>query len=156
MKTVTLLLPLLLLALSAAAQAQSCSVTASPVAFGSYNPNTATPIDTTGTVTITCRALIAIGVSYTLSLTAGSGGSFTARSMAGPGTLPLLYQIYTDAARSQIWGDGTGGSIDIADGYPLQIALPVVRNYTMYARLPARQLPAAGVFNDSLMVTITY
>ncbi|HUZ63669.1 MAG TPA: spore coat U domain-containing protein [Acetobacteraceae bacterium] len=147
---------LMLVAGTAAARAQTCTAAASAVAFGVYDPGTGAPTDTTGTVTVTCSALISLLVSYTITLTTGGGGSFAARSMAGPLAPRLAYQIYADAARTRIWGDGTGGTSTVTDGYLLQLLGPVVRQYTMYARIPAGQLVSAGTFGDTVTVVVTY
>jgi spore coat protein U-like protein len=146
----------MLLAGASPAGAQSCAVATTGLVFGVYNTGTATPNDTTGSVTVTCVALSSTAVSYTIAFSPGAGGSVAARAMTAAGVPPLAYQIYTDIARSRIWGDGTGGSFNVGDGYTLPAILPVVRQYPSYGRMPARQLVSPGIFGDSVSVMITY
>jgi spore coat protein U-like protein len=138
------------------AEALTCTATATGLAFGVYSANTAMPTDTTGTVTVTCNSLIALLVSYSIALTTGGSGSFAGRTMAGSVAPRLGYQIYTDAARTRIWGDGTGGTVTVADSYLLSVIVPVVRPYTYYGRIPAHQIVGPGIFGDTVTVLITY
>jgi spore coat protein U-like protein len=146
----------MLLARASPARAQACAVAATGLGFGVYNTGTATPNDTTGTVTVTCSSLSSIAVSYTIALSPGPGGSVAARSMTAAGVSPLAYQIYTDTMRTRIWGDGTAGSFNVGDAYTLPAILPVIRQYTGYGRMPARQLVSPGIFGDTVSVMITY
>jgi spore coat protein U-like protein len=145
----------LLVALSAApAGGQTCTAAATANAFGTYNPFSVSPVNSTATVTVTCQALIPVIVSYTIQLSTGTGGSFAARSMAGPSS-HLLYQLYRDAARTQIWGDGTSSTFTVADGY-LVTVVPVMRNYTAFSQLLALQQVAPGSYTDTVTVLVTY
>lgn len=130
----------------AAARADSCNVTVKPVNFGTYAPLSASARDITGTVTLTCSSHAGGAV---VSLNAGmrGGGSFTTRAMSN-GMSRLSYQLYADAARSRIWGDGTGGSVTMAAGQ----SSPV----TIYGRIPARQPVSAGAYGDTVLVTILF
>lgn len=146
-----------LLAAAQSAEAQTCTATSTGLAFGSYDTTLAAPTDSTGTITVTCSAVIALFVSYTLSLSVGSGSSYGARWMVGPLSSHLGYQIYNDTGRSKIWGDGTASTFTVTDGYALSIIAPVVRPYIAYARIPARQTAlAAGAFSDAVTITVSY
>ncbi|MBR0650383.1 spore coat protein U domain-containing protein [Roseomonas terrae] len=135
-----------LMALPVAARAQ-CSVTAVPVTFATYQPFAATSLDSTGSITLSC--LLAIG-NYTVTLGPG-GGSVAARRMANGPTL-LSYQLYTTAARTTIWGDGTGGTVTV----PGSCLLACVRTLTIYGRVPARQVVRPGAYLDTILVTMSY
>ena len=52
----------------------------------------------------------------------------------------LSYNIYTDAARANVWGDGTGGTVTIASSTGTGAA----QNVTVYGRVPTGQTGAAG------------
>jgi spore coat protein U-like protein len=140
----------------AAAFAQTCSVTATAVAFAIYNPNSSSPTDTTGTVSVSCSSSAPLLVSYSIALSAGGGGSVATRSMSGGTSTRLSYQIYADLLRTQIWGDGSSGSATVSDGYPLLSATPVTRQYTAFARAPARQVLQPSNYSDFVMVLLTY
>jgi spore coat protein U-like protein len=150
------LLLLVLMALIRPACAQSCTTSSTGFVFGAYQPLTGSPSLSTGTVTVNCNpALISILVSYTISLGPGSGGSFASRSMSGAGGV-LGYQLYRDALRTQIWGDGTAGTTTVTDGYLLGLILPVLRNYTVYGRIPGGLPVGIGAYSDTVLIVVSY
>jgi len=74
------------------------------------------------------------------------------------GTNTLSYNLYFDAAFTQIRGDGTGGSQ--VGGGTLTLT-PSSRTQsvpasTIYGRIPAGQDVAAGNYSDTIIVTVTY
>ena len=129
----------------------SCSVSATPVAFGTYTPVQPSALTSSGTISVSCN--VANGRNpVTIALSTGSGGSFSPRSMAS-GLNTLSYNLYLDAAYSQIWGDGTGGSLTDNDtvnpGHPNISA-------TVYGQIPPLLDPAAGSYSDTITVTVSY
>ena len=150
-----LVLALLLCLIIGRAWGQSCSASATGVAFGTYQPLTGPALNTTGTVTITCEAVVSILVSYTIELSIGGGSSFAARSMSGPSPR-LHYQLYRDSADTQIWGDGTAGTYTVIDGYLLSVLVPVTKNYTVYGVVPAGESASVGSYTDTVIVTLAY
>ena len=79
-------LGLLLLSMAAwPAVAQTCSVSASPIAFGTYNPQAGAPNDSSGQVSVTCQAFLSLLLSYEIRLSAGNSGNFGARQMSAAG-----------------------------------------------------------------------
>lgn len=146
----------LLLLVAAPLQAQQvCSSASNPVAFGLYDPQSSAHLDNTGSITVTCQATVSLLIGYSVKLSAGSSGAYSQRKMLS-GTNSLNYQVYTDAARTSIWGDGSSSTGFIADGYLLQVLTPVVRTYTVYGRVPGSQNVKAGSYLDTLTVLITY
>lgn len=134
--------------------AVSCGVSTTGVAFGSYDPILGQNRDTSGTISVSCTGNSGDAVSYSLLLSAGDG-TFSSRAMAGS-AVPLQYNLYTDIARSQVWGDGTGGTIVISDSYSISTS-PTVRNYTVYGRIPAGETGiTAAAYNDSILITLNY
>lgn len=135
----------------------SCSASAVPTLFGSYNPLSASANDSTGSVTVTCGInAIAILQSYTVALSTGSSGSYAPRRLhAGAST--LQYQLYRDAGRTSVWGDGSGGTAIVSGGFLLSVLVPVSATHTVYGRLPGLQTTAtAGSYTDTITVTVTY
>jgi spore coat protein U-like protein len=139
---------------SARAHAQilfgTCTASATGVTFGTYNLLSATPLDSTGTVTVNCGGALVLGnTTVTVSLSAGQSGSFTPRKL-GTG---FTYNLYQDAAHSEVWGDGTGGSTQysgtISNGKSSFTA-------TVYGQIPALQNPSPGAFTDQITVTVNY
>lgn len=149
-------LALAALPVPASALLVTCTTSATGVAFGTYAPFNGTPLDSTGTVTVTCTpTLVGLLVSYSIALSAGSSGSYASRTMLS-GTSPMNYQLYTDASRSTVWGDGSGGTAVVSDSYTIALLFPVTRNYTVYGRVPALQAVGPGTYSDSIVVTVTY
>jgi spore coat protein U-like protein len=121
----------------------ACSVSAAGVAFGPYDPFSVTSLDSTGNVAVTCSP----AAPYTIALSAGYGAQ-TGREMRN-GAHALAYNLFTDATRSAVWGDGTGLTSTVsgsgtAGGHPI------------YGRIPARQNVAAGTYSDIIIVTISF
>ena len=134
-----------------------CTVTALPVAFGIYNPLSVPPNLSTGSVTVICLpVLVPVGESYTVGLSTGGSSSFAARRLVA-GANMLQYQLYADAPRSTVWGDGSVGSSTVAGSFSLSVLMPVSATHIVYARMPAHQSSAAaGAYSDTIMVTVTY
>ncbi|AHK21479.1 Csu type fimbrial protein [Yersinia similis] len=129
--------------------------------FGSINFGNITSLATAtnatselnaGTITIQCNG----NPSVTLAL--NSGANMTGNISAGRRLLNsstgeyLLYQIYQNNPRTLIWGDGSnGGTTQVisTDGTLQQVIL--------YAQLFASNTqPTAGVYTDTLLVTVSY
>lgn len=144
------------------AQAQSCTAVATPLVFGSYSSPGGARLDSSAAVQVSCTPaylLLACNVSYTVSLSAGAVGSPGARQMAG-GSGRLGYELYRDAARSVPWGDGGGSGAAVAGSIATSllglVCAPGARNHTVYGRIPANQNVPAGVYQDQVVLTITY
>ena len=74
-----------------------------------YNVFTTTPEDSTGTITYRCNSAAA---NISIALSDGSSSTSSPRTMR-KGTEVLNYDLYQNAARTNIWGDGTGGTSDL-------------------------------------------
>lgn len=131
----------------------SCTVTATGVSFGTYNPVAAAANDATGSVRVRCTLLLALAGSYTIDLSAGSSGSYAGRTLRN-GANSLGYNLYTTAARNQVWGNNTGGSVNVTRSFTA--LLVVDQTTTVYGRIPAAQNVPAGTYNDTIIVTVTY
>ena len=114
------------------------------------------PLSSTGTVSVTCSALLAgLNVSYVISLNQGNGGSFSPRAMTN-GSHQLNYNLYTDTLHTLIWGDESGGTNTVSDSYSLSI-ISMTKNYTAYALLPALQRTTVpGSYSDTITATVTF
>ena len=139
---------LLLLLWTGRVEAAHCTISTTSVSFGSYDVFASTPTDTTGTVSFTCTG----NADVTITLTKGSSSTFNPRTLSG-GTDTLNYNLYKDAARTSIWGDGTGSSSTYT-----QVGVPnsTAQNLTIYGRIPAAQDVRAGTYTDSVTVNIDF
>lgn len=138
-----------------AARAQTCTVATTGLAFGIYSPFAPTASSITGTVTVTCQALVSLLLAYSIQIGAGSGASFNARVMSA-GSGQLSYQLYTNSSRSVVWGDGSGGTGVVSDSYLLTLGSIPSRSYTIYGAVPARQMVPPGAYADTAMLLIVY
>ena len=125
--------------------ATTCTVSATTVAFGTVQFTT---VNSTGTVTINCNANDA---SIAVALSTGGNGSYSPRKMSS-GTNKLQYNLYKDSAHTQIWGNGTSGTVTNTGSAVASVAL----KFTVYGQVPAQALPAPGSYTDSITVTLTY
>lgn len=136
----------------------SCSVSVTGVAFGVYNPLSAAPASSTGSILVNCTLLsgAAVNDAISVTLTTGSSGSYAARSMTS-GSSTLNYNIYFSPAYQQIWGNGTGGSYYGVATLPLSPAAPTgVATGTFYGQIPAQQDVTPGSYSDTIVVTVNY
>ena len=130
----------------------ACSVTATNVSFGAYNPLSVTGLTSTGSVTATC--LNVLPTPITIALSTGSSGSYAARRLQS-GANTLTYNLYLNAAETQIWGDGTGGSV-IANATITPIIGTGSVTVTAYGLMPAAQDVSPGAYADTITVTVSY
>lgn len=129
---------------------KSCELATSPVNFGSFQPASTGEVDAAGAVNVTCTKT----TPYTISMgTGANSSSFAARSMAGGGTNTdkLNYNLFTDPARTSVWGDGTASTSTIPGvGSGTSVNLPV------YGRLSKSQFVTPDNYLDTVTVTVTY
>ncbi len=134
----------------------SCSVSTTNVAFGTINPLSAANTDSTGSVRVTCGGVAGLLIPYRVDIGTG-GGSYAARRM-NSGANTLAYNVYTDTNRTQIWGNGTGGTQYVSNSILLDLlGLSPAQINWVYGRLPGSQTTALpGVYSDTIAVTLTY
>ena len=137
-----------------------CIVSSAGVSFSIYDPLDATPKDSTGTVDVTCTYTGggASQIAYSVRLSTGSSGTYTVRRM-NAGSMRLDYNLYSDARRTSVWGDGLGGTTRVTGGFTVG---PGVGNgqrqasSIIYGRMPARQDALDGTFADTIVVTLEF
>jgi spore coat protein U-like protein len=146
---------------ASAAFSASCTVSAPTLNFSSYDPLSFTANDSSTNIVVTCSRTVTTGtenVSYSLSLSAGTG-TFSARTMLR-GATPLIYNLYTTALRdaASVWGDGTGGSITLSASLrPLNASFSTrTANHALYGRIAPRQDVPVGAYAASVVLTINY
>lgn len=138
------------LMMASGAGAAVCQVSATVVSFGSFSPLTLDLVDSTGNITVNCTDV----AGYSITLSAGNG-SYSQRSLLSGGHA-LDYNLYRDAARQQVWGDGISGG-----SYAVTLSSPVNGQnhvHTVYGRLPltaARGAPV-GTYTDTIAIVIDY
>ena len=149
-----------LLLLPTLAVAADCSASATGVSFGIYDAAATLPDDSTGSLTVSCTYTGGgvRDVSYVVTLFSANSSSPATRWLA-TGSSRLYYNLYRNAARTEIWGDGTGGSYVVSGSVKPG---PGVGNetrtttYTVYGRVPERQDADAGSYADTVVITLTF
>jgi spore coat protein U-like protein len=129
---------------------KNCTITTAPVSFGPYDTvaaNAAAPLDGIGTITVTCTK----GAAAKVGLNTGSNAQGTTRRMSQGAAAFLNYEIYQDAARITVWGNGANDSLAI-------VAAPNrnPRNFTVYGRVPQAQDATVGTYADTVVATVNF
>lgn len=105
-----------------------------------------TNIGSTTDISVKCTT----DASYTIGLTAASGGTGS-RTMSGPGSTSIGYEMYSNAGHTSVWGDtiGTDTVADTGNGS--------TQTKTVYGLVPSIPGTAtAGSYSDTVTVTVTY
>lgn len=127
----------------------SCTISATAVSFGNYDVFNASSLDSTGLITYRCNAAAA---NITIALSTGASSSYSPRQMF-KGAEVLGYNLYRNAARTTIWGDGTGGTSVYFRANPPNNSNV---NLTVFGRVPAGQDVSAGTFSDTVTAVINF
>lgn len=148
-----LVLALLVFLVPARVAECACNVAVTGVNFGPYDAAAALPRDSTGSVTVSCDQNPPLDLTITIG-PSGTTGAYQPRSMRSTiGTDRLNYNLYTDASRNVVWGDGTAGTTAVI---VRRVNRNRVQTATIYARTPPGQDVPPGVYADTLVVTILY
>jgi spore coat protein U-like protein len=141
----------LLCASNSAAAAMSCTiVNTSGVSFGNYDTQRTAPLDSTGMISFRCSQ-VAGADSVMIQLGRGDAGVFLPRAMLVR-SHRLEYNLYLDAARTRVWGDGTGGT----SAYVARPDEGVTTSVPIYGRIPPRQNVKPETYTDTIVVTLLY
>ncbi len=124
----------------------SCAVSATDLDFGTTGLlNTA--VDAANTISVRCTS----GVEYQIGLSGGdAGASDPAQRKMSNGPHEVRYGIYSNAARTQGWGDVLNDNTVSALGNGSW------QNHTAYGRVPPQPTPPPGTYADTIVVTVTY
>lgn len=133
-----------------AQSASVCSVSVPNISFGSYD--TVSAVSTVQHVTLTCSSP---GADKGLISYSVGSGTYASRSLSSGTTADILqYNLYDDAAHTQVLGDGLSGTVlqqfKIL-GNAFSASLPI------FAYLPGGQNVAPGIYTSApITVTVTY
>jgi spore coat protein U-like protein len=124
---------------------KSCSISATNLNFADYNQ---VQLDGQSQIHLTCTD----GTPWNVGLDGGSfpGALTSRRSMSGPGPSQLDYQLYSDPARTVVWGNNVGSDTvpGTANGFP--------QTLNVYGRIPAGQRVRNGGYVDTITATVTF
>jgi spore coat protein U-like protein len=138
----------LALMLAAAGPAHAaCTISTTAVSFGGYDVFSPTPLDAQGQISVTCSLILS---GFTVRLDRGGAPSFSPRQLK-QGTEPLNYNLYLDATRTIIWGDGTAGTQAFT-----AIVLAQTFLLPVYGRIPANQNVTVGLYTNTVVATVSF
>ena len=127
-------------------QAQCLINSTSTLDFGTQGVLSAN-VDQTSTVAVQCTNT----TPYNIGLNAGTGtGATVATRKLTSGGATINYMLYSDSARTTVWGNTIGTDTVAATG------TGAAANFTVYGRIPAQSTPAPGSYTDTITVTVTY
>lgn len=139
----------LLLAAARADAAPTCQIAnATPMTFGTYHAGQAGPLDSVGEIDVTCAGAASIQVI----LGRGISGRESPRELTGGG-VSIAYNLFLDAARTTIWGDGAEGTQTFMGAVMAAqtLRLPV------FGRIFALQAGAPrGTYTDRIVVSVIF
>lgn len=124
----------------------TCTVAASNLNFGTpAGLLSSSAHDGTSAITVKCLN----GTAYKVALNYGQHSIGNVRRMQG-GSSFVQYEIYRNAGRTQRWGNALG--VDTVNGS----GSGNNQSIDVYGRVPPQTTPAAGTYNDTITVTVTY
>lgn len=128
---------------------RSCDIDTSPLAFGAYDPvvqHASQPLDSAASVTLSCTK----GTSATIGLSAGQHASGTVRNMWN-GNTALQYELFSDAGRTQPWGDGGSNQVETGEA-----PSDAPRTFVVFGRIPGGQDIPIGTYTDAVVATVVF
>jgi len=129
--------------------ANNCVISANPLALGDFDGTN--NLAATSTVAVRCTN----GTAYDVDLSSGSSANFAARTMSN-GTDTLVYNLYTSTTYTNIWGDGSTGTVRVSG---VGAGFAADTNLTVAGRLLASANTGpvgAGTYSDTIIASITY
>lgn len=130
--------------------ATSASITMQmPIDFGTYNPLSPMPLDTTARLKLSCSGG---PISYTIKL--GEGASHDASRQMTNGRNYLRYYLYADPSRTQVLGNDTQATYSINNSKNCERGKTI--DHIIYARVPALQHISPGEYQDTVSITLLY
>jgi len=133
-----------------------CTISSTNIAFGNYDPTSASAVTAQGGVTAKCTKgdSVSVALNQGANPAAGSTAAVPARQMINGANL-LPYHIYIAASPSTTeWGTGTVGTNEP----PAQTSTSVntALTFTTYGSLPAGTDVPAGAYSDTVTATVTF
>jgi spore coat protein U-like protein len=119
----------------------------SDVNFGTTGLISVAGISATGTINVQCT----LATPYNIGLDAGlgSGATEAQRKMTLAGAT-VIYSLYQDPTHLVVWGNTVGSTTLTGLGTGISVPIPV------YGFVPSQVTPAAGVYTDTVIVTVTF
>ncbi|HKM36029.1 MAG TPA: spore coat U domain-containing protein [Thiopseudomonas sp.] len=102
-------------------------------------------VNATSDMQVTCTT----GAAYSIALSGGGSGDINARVMT-LGTDEVEYQLYQEAGRTTVWGE------TIPTDTVASVGTGTEQDFTVYGQVPVQATPPAGIYTDTVTVTVDY
>ena len=127
-----------------------CSIdSVTPVALGTYDPESANAATSTGQLRFTCKPAnqtVTVQVTIGASAVTGSIGDRAMRELGGGDQ--LHYNLFQDQRGAILWGDGVNG------GVPAFVTGSKTFSVEIYGIARPLQQVSQGIYADALRITI--
>lgn len=129
------------------AEAQTCTFSATDIVMDQVDVLGTTPTLGVGAINVSCTAFLGLLSSISISIHLGDGSGGLAgnlrRMTSAQTSTGLAYELYSDAARTQVFGGtfGTHGGtpVTLTGGSILQLLTTTGASVPVYARIPGGQ-----------------
>ena len=128
----------------------TCTISGALLNFGNYDPNAATPLNGSTTLTLTCTK----STGYSVALTSANGATFGMKNT----TNTLNYALYSDSARTIVW-DGThpvAGTAPNRSPITLNVYGQIAINQDVPTGTPSGGVSPALTYTDTVTATVTF
>lgn len=129
---------------------KNCLISAGNLSLGTFTGDN--DLAATSGITVKCTS----GTTYDVNLSAGNSGSYASRTLSN-GTDTLVYNLYTDAGYTTVWGDGSTGGTGRLGG--TGAGMGTEQTLVVRGRLLASQNAGpvgVGTYTDTIIATIVY
>lgn len=140
----------LVLSFAAPFAAAACFVSAGSMNFGAYDVFDVQPRDSMLVLTLSCQEARPRDLRVSIGPSANSGGIAVRQMKWSGGADRLAYNLFSDASRSQVWGDGTAA----APVYVPGVNRNAPQQLIIYGRIAAGQDVSIGSYTDAITVTV--
>lgn len=155
LNTILLLAVILAFIIRPSPAISDCTISATSIAFGRYDIFSNSPLDSVGTISLSCTSDV-VKANMTMGASSASGTINPRKMKRSAGSDYLEYNIFVDVTRTAIFGDGTGGTTIIELRRPTGKPAPWTQYTNIYGRIPPGQDVFVGSYSDSLTVTINW
>jgi spore coat protein U-like protein len=129
----------------------SCILIGNTLNFGQYNPTSVTDTQMSVVINVTCTKDHPYNVALGQGLNVGEGSSDDTpkRRLKLDETNYLNYELYSDSFGGTLWGNSITSDISSVGNGQSQ-------PFTVYGQITKNQIAKAGIYNDKVVITVTY
>jgi len=131
--------------------AVTCSVSGGPLSFGALvTVGELAAANASAQIELSCAPVAGVGgtIHYTIALLAGGTLNHGSTSMG--------YRLYSDVARTNSWGDGSGGTSVITGTVTVPNTGPATARHGVYGEAEPNRGLVAGAYIESVVIVVEY